>query len=215
LSVDARGVGIVNDSWTAPEGSNHIKAANYSWRPSVRVRPWASGEASVCTSFSASVPVSTMQRSAGNYAGADVWLRDDSTGKPSSGKGIIVSSSFFHHNLFVAEGGPFDYLALLNSVQIGARMGSDRWITTTGESLRTQPWSTPAQFGFCINRSQARRMVEASAPLLGGVIDLADLVLDGALISNETALGVPSSTDPAAVGSRIESFFSGWTVSIH
>src|SRR5574340_432800 len=30
-----KGVRIVNDSWLAPDGSNAIKAANYSWNPSV------------------------------------------------------------------------------------------------------------------------------------------------------------------------------------
>jgi hypothetical protein len=204
ISSDERGVGIVNDSQLAPTGSDPIKAINYSWKPSARLRPWAEGK-QVCTSFAASVPVSTMQGSLGNYTGADIWLVDGSTGKPTSGKGIIVSASFYH-SIDVQEGGPFDYVSALNSVQIGAVMGGDMWVTTTG-SLRRQPWSEPAQFGFCINREQVQRMAEASAALLGGVMQVSDIVLDGALISNETNLG-PHGT------SLLVSYVSGWTISI-
>ena len=216
ITDDERGVGIINDSWTAPAGTDQIKAANYSWIPSTKVRPWASGaQAWACTSWVGSAPVSERRGGAHTYLGADLWLADSSTGKPTSGRGIIVSGNWFFHDLAIyPDSGPHDYIASLNSVQYRAGLGTSDLITTTAGYLRSQPWSEPQPFGFCISRAQAQAMVTAAAPMVGGVMDLDDVAIDSALISNETAIGAPSSRDPSQPGARLTSYFSDWRITI-
>jgi hypothetical protein len=219
ITNDARGVGMVNDSWRAPAGGKPIKTMNYSWMPSARIQPWADGQAvSVCTDFRASVPESILRGGAlGAYAGADLWLRDGSTGKATSGRQIIVSGFFFVDGTGdgpYANYGPADYLASLNAAQFGGPLDNSRWFTTAAGWIRTVPWAEPERFGFCVSRDQALFMFAAASDMLGGMVDIHDVVIHAALLSNETALGVPSVTDPAGVGAVLTSYFSDWAVSI-
>jgi hypothetical protein len=219
ITDDARGIGMVNDSWTAPPAGNPIKTMNYGWFPSARIRPWnEDSEAVVCTSFKAAVPESRLQGALGSYTGADIWLQDASVGKVTSGKQIIVSAFFFVDRS--GDGprrdyGPADYLAPLNAVQFGGSVGGSTWFTATAGAPRGDPWSEPQPFGFCLTRHQVMFMIAAASDMFGGVININDVALKQAFLSNETNLGVPSSTDPAATGARLASFFSALSVSIH
>jgi hypothetical protein len=219
ITEDDLGVGLASNSWTAPTGSSPIKTMNYSWMPSERIHPWADGQnRSVCTDFRAAVPESRLQGGAlGTYAGADIWLRDGSVGKATSGKQIIVSAFFFvdgDGDGPYANYGPKDYLAPLNAAQFGGPLDNSRWYTTTAGWIRTVPWSEPERFGFCVSRDQAMFMFAAASEMLGGMVDIHDVVIHQALLSNETALGTPSTQDPAGVGAVLASFFSEWTVSL-
>jgi len=219
ITWDQRGLGIVNDSWRAPAGTSAIKTVNYAWMAGTTIRPWADGgNAQVCTSFTASVPQSSIKQGAlGNYTGADLWFFDASTGKPTSGKGLIVSGFYFVDQSGdgpLQNYGPADYLAPLRSVQWGSPLGNSHWLTTTSGAMSRSTWAEPRRFGYCVNRDQVLFLLAASVDMLGGMADIHDMVLHQALLSSETALGVPSSQDPAAVGASLTSYFSDWTVFI-
>lgn len=208
---DSRGVGIVNDSWTAPNGSNPIKTANLSWMPSAQIHPWINSDASVCTNFTASVPESIMQGAVpetrahgtwGNYVGADIWLN-------GGGKTVIVSGSLFDQERTMDDSGPWPYPEL-NAVQYRGAIGQSRWFTTTAGTFTSFTFSESRPFGFCITREQATRMFS----LAGISVDMATITAQQALLSNETNLGVPSQQDPSAAGALLTSFFSNWVVSL-
>jgi hypothetical protein len=216
ISQDDRGLGLHSNSWTAPTGGKPIKTMNYSWMPSASIKPWEESDASVCTSFKAAVPESLLRGGAlGSYAGADVWLRDGSVGKATSGKVVILSGVFFVDA--TGDGprpdvGPSDYLAPLNAVHFSGPVGASNWFSSTAGSLRNTPWNEPAQFGYCLSREQAMFLIAAASDMLGGVMDIHDVEIKQALLSNETNLGVTSSPDPTATGALLSTFFSNWTI---
>ncbi len=215
ISKDDRGVGLYNNSWTAPPNSKPIKTMNFAWLPSMAIHPWAGGkDAMVCTRFQAAIPEVRQQGSLGAYTGADIWLVDGSTGKATSGKQIIMSGFFFVDGGQATDGGPYDYIVALNAVQFRGPVGASQIFTTVAGSLRTQPWEEPVDFGYCLSRGQVISMFAKSAGLLGGTVDIQDVVIHQALLSNETNLGVPSSPDIKAVGALLTTFYRNWVISI-
>lgn len=212
---DGSRVGIVNDSWTAPDGSSWIKTVNYQWTPSQPVKPWLDGNNNeVCTDFKIAVPSSFKKQALGNYTGLDLWLQDGSTGKPTSGKSLILSVWVFDDGRVVpTDSGPWDYPGL-KAVQFRGPIGAGKLYRTTSGVQHQEPFSEPQPFGFCVSRDQVLFMLAASVGMLGGMPDIHDMTVHQAEIASETALPGPSSQDRSKPGATLTTYFSDWTVTI-
>jgi hypothetical protein len=213
----ALGVGIVNSSWWAPEGSSPIKTANLYWKPSSRIRPWNGSfgnDTNLCIRSTITVPQSYLRGSLANYVGMDIWLRDGSIGKPTSGKRIIISAFVFDDNRPGATGGPWDYLAPLNAVQFREPLGTDVFLTSIGSSLHQEVWSVPKDFGYCVSKQQVTNMIVSSASMLGGTIDINDIEIHQAGEGSELALAQPSSQSLYANGASMTTFFKNLAIYI-
>jgi hypothetical protein len=217
VSNPALGVGIVNSSWWAPEGSNPIKTANLYWIPSAQIRPWNGSygsDTNLCIRSTITVPQSYLRGSLANYVGMDIWLRDGSIGKPTSGKEIIISAFVFDDNRPGATGGPYDYLAFLNAVQFREPLGTDVFLTSTGSPFHQKVWNVPKDFGYCVSKQQVMNLLVASSNMLGGTIDINDIEVHQAGESNELALAQPSSQSLSANGASMTTFFKNLGVYI-